>query len=334
MAQAIWKGQISFGLLNVPVTLYSGEVRNDIKLRMLDSRNDARVRYERVNEETGDEVPWNEIVKAYEYDKDNYVKIDQDELKEFLTEANNNVELESFIDATDLDPRFYEKPYYLVPQKKFEKGYVLLRESLKQSGMIGIARVVIRTRNHLAAVIPYDDALILNILRFCEEVRGLDNYNFPAGDVSDYRISDKELKMSMDLINSMKTEWDPEDYHDEYRKRLLEYVEQKVSKASPKKSQASGQPEPSSNIVDLQDLLRKSLEKNSKPKPSGKTRRKSTGDSDTETKSGKTSPGKAASGTRTSASGSKRATTGTTRKQATDNKADSTAGTTRKRKTS
>lgn len=260
MAQAIWKGQVSFGLLNVPVSLYSGEARNDVKLRMLDNRNDARVRYERVNEETGETVPWKEIIKAYEYDKGRYVKIDPDELQDFLTEANNTVELDAFIDADDLDPRFYQKPYYLVPQKKFEKGYVLLRESLADSGMIGIARVVIRTRNHLAAVIPYENALILNVLRFCEDVRALDNFNFPSADAADYRISGRELKMSLDLINSMKTRWDPEDYHDEYRKRLLEYVEQKISEgeARPKEAPAAER-EPSSNVVDLQELLRQSL---------------------------------------------------------------------------
>lgn len=318
MAQAIWKGQVSFGLLNVPVTLYSGEVRNDVKLRMLDNRNDARVRYERVNEETGEEVPWNEIVKAYEYDKGNYIKIDKSELEDFLTESNNNVELESFIDASDLDPRFYEKPYYLVPQKKFEKGYVLLREALQQTGMVGIARVVIRTRNHLAAVIPYENALILNILRFCEEVRAMENFNFPSADPADYRISDREMKMSMDLINSMKTEWEPEDYHDEYRKRLLEYVEQKISEGEAKpKAAPAEEREPSSNVVDLQELLRKSLER--KAKPAAKSRK-----TDTEAAAGKRSakskagsPSKAASSKKSTSTSKKKATGTTERKRKT-----------------
>jgi DNA end-binding protein Ku len=313
MAHAIWKGQVSFGLLNVPVTLYSGEVRNDIKLRMLDSRNDARVRYERVNEETGDEVPWNDIVKAYEYEKGNYVKIDQEELKEFLTEANNNVELEAFIDAGDLDPRFYEKPYYLVPQKKFEKGYVLLREALRQSGMIGIARVVIRTRNHLAALMPYDNALILNILRFCEEVRAMDNYSFPSADPADYRISDKELKMSVDLINSMKTAWDPDDYHDEYRKRLLEFVEQKVKEDQGIKEKASRKEEPaepSSNVVDLQDLLRKSLEKKSSDKPRKAARSGDDEEAGASRKGSKSRTGKAAASTKKPASSKKSGSSG------------------------
>lgn len=319
MAQAIWKGQVSFGLLNVPVTLYSGEARNDVKLRMLDNRNDARVRYERVNEETGEEVPWNEIVKAYEYDKGSYVKIDQDELKDFLSEANNNVELDSFINATDLDPRFYEKPYYLVPQRKFEKGYVLLRESLQQTGMVGIARVVIRTRNHLAAVIPYENALILNILRFCEEVRAMDNFNFPSAGTADYRISDRELKMSIDLIKSMKAEWDPEDYHDEYRKRLLEYVEQKINEGEAKPKAAPEEREPSSNVVDLQDLLRKSLERKAKPSSKASKAKEEPASANDGSKS--RAGGKAAAGSRKTASTGKK-------------KASSSSTTERKRKTS
>lgn len=331
MARPIWKGQVSFGLLNVPVTLYSGEVRNDVKLRMLDSRNDARVRYERVNEETGEEVPWNEIVKAYEYDKGSYVKIDQEELQDFLTESNNNVELEAFVDAGDLDPRFYEKPYYLVPQKKFEKGYVLLRESLRESGMIGIARVVIRTRTHLAAIVPYDNALILNVLRFCEEVRALDNYNFPSADPADYRISDRELKMSMDLINSMKTAWDPEDYHDEYRKRLLEYVEQKVREDEGIRPKTSHQEEaePSSNVVDLQELLRKSLERNKSPaKP-----RKSAGESE----SGKAPAKKGGrSGSRSTekAAASKKSASSSKKSVSSSTKASTSGSSERKRKSS
>lgn len=154
MARPIWTGTLSFGLLNVPVSLMSGERKVDLHFRMLDSRDKKPIRFERVNADTGDEVPWKEIVKAFEYDKGSYVIVEEQDIRSAAPESHETVEVETFVDAADIDPRYFEKPYILVPGKKAEKGYVLLRETLRDTGKVGIAKVVIRTREYLAAVMP------------------------------------------------------------------------------------------------------------------------------------------------------------------------------------
>lgn len=267
MANAIWKGNISFGLLNVPVTLYSAENNTDIHFRMLDSRNHQRVRYERVNEETGEEVPWNEIVKGYEYDKGSYVVIDPDDLKNLMPEATQTVDLEAFVKADDVDLMYFDKPYFLVPQKKYEKGYVLLREALRESDSIGIARVVIRTRGYLAAVLPHGNALVLNLIRYPQELRSESEFAIPQGNASDYKVSSKELHMSQQLIESMTSDWNPEDFHDEYRESLLQYLEKKVQEAQHKRPAKEEEPESvapteATNVVDMMEVLRRSIAEN------------------------------------------------------------------------
>src|SRR5262245_28255872 len=154
MARPIWTGTLSFGLLNIPVRLMTGERRVDLHFRMLDSRNKAPIRYERINEETGEEVPWKEIVKAYEYDKGSYVVIEEGDIAAAAPDNKESIEIDAFVDAASIAPQYYEKPYVLEPGKKAEKGYVLLREVLKSTGKVGIGRVVIRTREYLALVMP------------------------------------------------------------------------------------------------------------------------------------------------------------------------------------
>lgn len=264
MANAIWKGNISFGLLNVPVTLYSAENNTDIHFRMLDSRNNQRVRYERVNEETGEEVPWNEIVKGYEYDKGSYVVVDPEELKNLMPEATQTVDLETFVKADDVDLMYFDKPYFLVPQKKYEKGYVMLREALSASGTIGIARVVIRTRGYLAAVLPHDNSLVLNLIRYPQELRSESEFAIPQGDASQYKISDKELKMSQQLIESMTSEWNPDDFHDEYRETLMEFLERKVQESQQNRAPQEEEhdvvtPTEATNVVDMMEVLKRSI---------------------------------------------------------------------------
>ncbi len=220
MARPIWNGTISFGLLNVPVQLYSGERSMDLHFRMLDSRDNSPVRYERVNSETGEEVPWKEIVKGFEYEKGNYVVIDEDELRKAAPEHTETVEIEAFVNRAEIDPMYFEKPYYLVPAKKAEKGYVLLREVLNKTDKIGIARVVIRTRQYIGALMPLEDALILNLMRFPQEIVKADEFSLPSGSAKNYRVNDKELEMASQLIESMTVKWNPEDYKDEFRARL------------------------------------------------------------------------------------------------------------------
>ena len=263
MARPIWTGTLSFGLLNVPVSLMSGERRTDLHFRMLDSRDHKPVRYERVNAETGEEVPWKEIVKAFEYDKGSYVVLEESDIKAAAPESHETVEVETFIDAAEIDPRYYEKPYVLVPGKKAEKGYVLLRETLRNSGRAGIARVVIRTREYLSAVLPQGDALVLMLLRYPQELVEPTEYKLPGGEASDYRISPKELQMAEQLIDSMSGAWKPDDYRDEFRERLQAIIRKRIKSAGGTtrvEDEAEAPEEATTNVVDFMALLQQSLD--------------------------------------------------------------------------
>lgn len=262
MPRPIWTGTLSFGLLNVPVSLMPGERRTDLHFRMLDSRDRKPVRYERVNAETGEEVPWKDVVKAFEYDKGSYVVLEEDDIKAAAPESHETVEVETFVDAADIDPRFFEKPYVLVPAKKAEKGYVLLRETLRGSNRVGIARVVIRTREYLAAVLPHGDALVLELLRYPQELVDPAEYRLPEGKPADYRISARELQMAEQLIDSMAGRWQPDDYRDEFRERLQAIIRKRIrSKAGTTRVEEEDAPaEEATNVVDFMALLQQSLE--------------------------------------------------------------------------
>ncbi|TWG90024.1 DNA end-binding protein Ku [Luteimonas sp. J16] len=265
MARPIWTGNLSFGLLNVPVSLMSGTRSNDLSFRMLDSRDRNPIRFERVNAETGEEVPWKEIVKAFEYDKGNYVVIEKSDIASAAPESHESVEIEAFVDADSIDVRFYEKPYVLVPGKKAEKGYVLLRETLREAKKIGVARVVIRTREYLSAVMPLGDALVLMLMRYPQELVDPSEYKLPEGKAGDYRISAKELEMATQLVDSMAAKWNPGDYHDEFRERLAEIIRKRI-KDKGATTQVLEEPEPeegaATNVVDFVSLLQKSLKDN------------------------------------------------------------------------
>ncbi|MCF8795278.1 Ku protein [Xanthomonas campestris] len=273
MARPIWTGTLSFGLLNVPVSLMSGERKVDLHFRMLDSRDKKPIRFERVNADTGDEVPWKEIVKAFEYDKGSYVIVEEQDIRSAAPESHETVEVETFVDAADIDPRYFEKPYILVPGKKAEKGYVLLRETLRDTGKVGIAKVVIRTREYLAAVMPQGDALILLLLRYQQEVVDPEDFKLPSGAVSEYRITAKEQEMAKQLIESMSGRWQPEDYHDEFRGKLEQILRKRIQ-AKGGTTQVDDEPAPhedaTTNVVDFMSLLQKSLQANTRT-PAKKT---------------------------------------------------------------
>ncbi|HEX7370011.1 MAG TPA: Ku protein [Rhodanobacteraceae bacterium] len=263
MPRPIWNGTISFGLLNIPVQLMPGERHTDLHFRMLDSRNNARIRYERINEETGEEVPWKEIVKAFEYDKGNYVVLDKEALAEAAPDATESVDIEAFVDPAAIGPEYFEKPYYLVPTKKAEKGYVLLRETLKRVRSAGLARVVIRTREYLALVLPRDNALQLMLLRYPQEIVAEDEYAFPDQDLTAYRVTSKELEMAEALVKSMVGEWKPDEYHDDFRERLTRVIEARIKAKGVVRppSDETGMPKnASTNVVDFMALLKQSIE--------------------------------------------------------------------------
>ena len=280
MARPIWSGTLSFGLLNVPVSLMTGERSVDLHFRMLDSRSNTPIRYERVNAETGEEVPWKEIVKAFEYAKGNYVVLEPEDIKSAAAEGREVVDVKAFVEADSIGPEYFEKPYYLVPGKKAEKGYVLLREVLKRTGRIGIARVVIRTREYLSAVMPRGNALVLILLRYPQELVDAGDYKIPEGAASQYRISPKEIQMAEQLIESMSDEWNPADYRDEFRDRLRKVIEKRMKSkgvVTTEPEDEEAMPEnATTNVVDFMSLLQKSLASN-KRTPAKKAAAKSTG---------------------------------------------------------
>ena len=263
MARPIWSGTLSFGLLNIPVQLMSGEKRTDLSFRMLDSRDNSPIRYERINAETGEEVPWKDIVKAYEYDKGSYVVLEKEDIRGAAPESHDAVEVETFVDAAAIGPQYFEKPYVLVPAKKAEKGYVLLRETLGKTGKIGIARVVIRSREHLCAVMPQGDALMLLMMRYPQELVDVEDYNIPAGKRGDYRITERELDMARALIDSMESDWKPDEYKDEFRSRLQKVIEKRIKAKGgtvPKPEEEPLHEEATTNVVDFMSLLQKSID--------------------------------------------------------------------------
>ena len=265
MPRPIWTGTISFGLLNIPIRLMTAERKVDLHFRMLDNRNQTPVRYERVNAETGEEVPWKDVVKAFEYDKGNYVVMEKEDFKKAAPDSAESVDIEAFIDPKEIGPEYYEKPYYLVPTKKAEKGYVLLRETLNRSALAGLARVVIRTREYLSLVLPRGDALVLILLRFPQELVPASEYDFPEEEPSSYRINDKELEMAKSLVESMVSKWDPKDYRDEFRSRLQKVIEERVrSKGGKVKVEEEEAPaaDTATNVVDFMSLLKKSIDSN------------------------------------------------------------------------
>ncbi len=262
MPRPIWNGHISFGLVNIPVTLYSAESRSSgISFHLIDKNNNARVRSQRVNESTGKPVEWDDIVRGYELDDGTYLTFTDEELDEVEVEASQSVEISDFVDAADIPFAHFDKPYYLVPGKKGDKGYVLLREALKKSKKVGIAKVVIRTREYLSALIAQDDALMLYLLRYEYELRKPDAEDFPSGTLKDYKISSKEMEIAQQLIDTMESDWEPEKYKDEYRQALLKWIEERAEKggkAAPPKPEEEG--ESTGDVIDIMSLLKQSME--------------------------------------------------------------------------
>lgn len=278
MARPIWTGAISFGLLNIPIRLMPAERRVDLQFHLLDSRDRSRIRYERINADTGEEVPWKDVVKAYEYAKGSFVVIEDEDIARAAPESKESVDIEAFVDMSSIAPQFFEKPYYLVPMKKAEKGYVLLRDTLMRAGKAGLARVVIRTREYLALVAPQGNALQLLLLRFPQELIDADEYDFPARSSRSFRLTAREREMAEQLVESMTTDWKPAEHRDEFRARLRKVVQARVrQKGSRKKVAAKGADKPatetSANVVDFMALLKKSISENRRTPAKRSTRR-------------------------------------------------------------
>lgn len=260
MARAIWKGSISFGLVNIPVGLYSAEKPNELSFDLLDSRDKAHIRYKRVNEQTGKEVPWEQIVRGYEFEEGQYVIVSDEDMKRANPEATQTVDIVGFVDLEEISPTFFEKPYFLGPDKKGRKSYALLREVLKRTGKVGIATVVIRTKQRLAAVVPQDDVLLLQILRYAHELRSAEDLDLPAGKEG---VTDRELDMAERLVEGMVDTWDPEQFHDTYREDVLKMIKRRVEAGqleSAPESPEEEKPAPRGQVVDLMALLKQSVD--------------------------------------------------------------------------
>lgn len=264
MARSIWKGSITFGLVNIPVGLYSAEKREEtVSFHMLDRRNMARLRYKRVNEKTGREVPWEETIRGYEIEGGKHVVISDEDLERASPEKTQTVDILDFVDADEISPLFFDKPYYLVPEKKGAKSYALLRETLRRANKVGIAKVVIRTKQYLAAVLVHEDAIVLDILRFDHELRDTKELDLPSGKQG---LTERELDMAERLVDGMVSDWEPEKYRDDYYKDLKKLIKDRVEagqlEESPEAPPAP-KPEPGAQVVDLMALLKQSVEKGS-----------------------------------------------------------------------
>lgn len=281
MARAIWKGSIAFGLVNIPVALTSAESRPDIQLHMVDSSNHARIRYERVNADTGEEVPWDRMVKGYEHDDGKFVLLSPEDLESVQPELTKTIEITEFVELSEIDPILFDKPYYLEPEKRGRKAYALLREALRKTGKAGVSRVVIRTREYLSAMFVRDDVLVLMLLRFPQEVKKITTLELPASDGKEWQPVKKEMDLAMRLIGDMTEKWSPDDMHDEYRENLMKFIEKKIAKGEAVddvKDSGKGEDADSDggNVVDLAAYLEKSVKKVSEKKPAKNSAKKTT----------------------------------------------------------
>src|SRR6184192_4659077 len=257
MARAIWKGSISFRLVNIPIALYPATRREEFKFRLLRKTDLIPVNYKRVAEKDGKEVPWDQIVKGYEYEKGKYVVLQDEDFQRVDIEATQTVDIQDFVDLDDIDPIYFYKPYYLEPQKGGDKAFALLRDSLKDSKKVGVAKVVIKTREYLAGVKPEDGALVLELMHFADELADASKLHIPKK----VEVGKRELNIATALIDSMSSKWSPGKYKDDYRKALMEVIEEKVEaggkeiEEKPKKA-----PKPT-KVIDLVRVLQQSLEK-------------------------------------------------------------------------
>jgi len=256
MARAIWKGSISFGLVNIPIALYPATRREELKFRLLRKTDLSPVNYKRVAEKDGKEVPWDQIVKGYEYEKGKYVVLQDEDFQRVDIEATQTVDIQDFVELDEIDPIFFYKPYYLEPQKGGDKAYALLRDALKDSKKVGVAKVVIKTREYLAGVKPENGALVLELMHFADELADTSKLHIPKK----VEVGKREMTMAKSLIDSMSSKWNPEKYKDDYREALMEVIEKKVEAGGKEIEEKPRKAPKPTKVIDLVSVLQKSLE--------------------------------------------------------------------------
>jgi DNA end-binding protein Ku len=265
MARAIWKGSIAFGLVNIPVELHTAVRESRPSFRMLHAEDKSPVRFERVCAREGKPVAWEELVKGYEYEKGRFVVLTKDDFKAAALEKSRTVDIRNFVKGEEIDDRFFENSYFLTPQKGGERAYALLREAIRETGLVGVATIVLRDAQHLAALEVKDEAMVLTMMRYPEELVAVDEFTFPAAT----NIRKAELQMARTLVEQLADTWDPSQYTDEYRANLMKIIKAKMKG---KTIELHETPEPrSAEVVDLMERLRQSLQGKD-----GKGRRSST----------------------------------------------------------
>jgi DNA end-binding protein Ku len=253
--RAIWKGSISFGLVNIPIALYPATRKEELKFRLLRAKDLSPVNYKRVAQKDGKEVPWGDIVKGYEYEKGKFVVLNEKDFQRVDLEATQTVDIQDFVDLDEIDPMYFYKPYYLEPQKGGDKAYTLLREALADGKKVGIAKVVIKTRQYLAGVKALEHALVLELMHFAEELADAEKLKVPKKTA----IGKREKEMAEALVKSMTSKWDPEKYKDDYKDALLEVIEEKVESGGKEIEEKPKEKKASTKVIDLVAVLQESL---------------------------------------------------------------------------
>lgn len=264
MPRTIWKGAIAFSLVNIPVALYPASGADELKLHLLDRRDFAPVGNQRINKRTGKPVAAEDIVKGYEYEEDQYVVVGDEDFRQANVKATQTVDIVGFVAASEIPAYYFDTPYYLEPTRQGAKSYALLRETLRRSGRIGLAMVVIRTRQHLAALLPVDQALVLNTLRFASEIRPMAALALPGEELKALGIAAGELTLAERLVDDMTVEWSPKQYHDTYTDDLMARIQRKVEAGESHllaEPAAEKEPAAGAEVIDLMALLKRSLER-------------------------------------------------------------------------
>jgi DNA end-binding protein Ku len=262
MPRPLWKGSISFGLVNIPVTLHGAVTPETLRFRQIDRRSKAPVKEKRVSERTGQEVPWDDVVKGYEYEDGRYVLLEDNELRQANVKATQTIDIVQFARREEIDPLYFETPYYVAPGKGGAKGYALLREALRGSNRVGIAKVVVRFRQHMAALMPEGRLLVLELLRYGHEMRDSADLEVPGDDLAEVGVSPREVAMAEMLVQSMEEPWHPEAFHDEYRDAVLQLIDEKVRGGGERAEvvpEAEAQEE-GAEVIDIMALLKRSVE--------------------------------------------------------------------------
>jgi DNA end-binding protein Ku len=266
MPRPIWKGTVAFGLVEIPVALHAAVAREkEIEFRLLDRRDSSPVGYERVNKTTGKPVPWDDVVKAYEHEKGEFVVLTEADLRRANVEATQRIDIVQFVDAGEIDPVYWDTPYYLEPiQKAKSRSYALLREALARSGRVGVGQIVIRSRQRLAALAVRGDVIVLDVLRYAYELRPPDELEVPTGSLRGLGLTDKEVGMAERLVESMAATWDPKRFRDSYRDDVLALVKRRVKAGKTEEveePERERRPSRTSDVLDLMPLLRRSVER-------------------------------------------------------------------------